>query len=205
MADRKKIRRVHQIALEQGWLIPGTGLPSDDDLLLFFKPKGSPSTESLAFPYQDQIKLWVSQGIQASTIHAALTRQHGYSGSYNSIQRFVKTIKNKSPAVTMMLEFQPGESAQVDFGYGPKLINEMTGEISKSWIFVMVLSWSRHMYAEIILRQDVATWLGCHRRAFEWFNGVPQKIIIDNAKCAITKACYYDPIVQRSYGDFAEG
>ena len=205
VADRKKIRRVHQIALEQGWLIPGTGLPSDDDLLLFFKPKGSPSTESLAFPYQDQIKLWVSQGIQASTIHAALTRQHGYSGSYNSIQRFVKTIKNKSPAVTMMLEFQPGESAQVDFGYGPKLINEMTGEISKSWIFVMVLSWSRHMYAEIILRQDVATWLGCHRRAFEWFNGVPQKIIIDNAKCAITKACYYDPIVQRSYGDFAEG
>ena len=31
------------------------------------------------------------------------------------------------------------------------------------------------------------------------------KIIIDNPKCAITKACYYDPVVQRSYGEFAEG
>lgn len=49
------------------------------------------------------------------------------------------------------------------------------------------------------------TWLRCHRHAFEFFNGVPAKIIIDNAKCAITKACYYDPEVQRAYGDFAEG
>ena len=41
------------------------------------------------------------------------------------------------------------------------------------------------MYAELVLHQDVETWLGCHRRAFEFFNGVPKKIIIDNAKCAI--------------------
>jgi transposase len=132
-------------------------------------------------------------------------RQYGFPGSYNAIQRFVKNIKGKSAAVTMMLDFQPGECAQVDFGSGPKLVNDFTGEIIKTWIFVMVLAWSRHMYAEVVLRQDVETWLGCHRRAFEWFNGVPQKILIDNAKCAITKACYYDPVVQRSYGDFAEG
>ena len=61
------------------------------------------------------------------------------------------------------------------------------------------------MYAELVLHQDVETWLGCHRRAFEFFNGVPKKIIIDNAKCAITKACYYDPVVQRAYADYAEG
>jgi len=35
------------------------------------------------------------------------------------------------------------------------------------------------MYAEIVLRQNVETWLGCHRRAFEWFGGVPGKILID--------------------------
>ena len=34
---------------------------------------------------------------------------------------------------------------------------------------------------------------------------MPKKITIDNAKCAITKACYHDPVVQRSYGDCAEG
>lgn len=58
---------------------------------------------------------------------------------------------------------------------------------------------------EIGRDQKVATWLGCHRRAFEWFNGVPGKIIIDNPKCAITRACYHDPQVQRAYADCAEG
>jgi hypothetical protein len=47
--------------------------------------------------------------------------------------------------------------------------------------------------------------LACHRRAFEWFNGVPRRVIIDNPKCAITRACFHDPEVQRSYGELAEG
>ena len=205
LADRKKVRQVHKIALQQGWLNLERDLPADDELLKFFRPKGSPTQQPLASLYRDQIEAWTKQGIQASTIHVALQRQHGFAGSYNAVQRFVKAIKGKSTAVTMMLEFQPGECAQVDFGAGPPLICDITGVITKTWIFVMVLAWSRHMYAEIVLRQDVETWLGCHRRAFEWFNGVPKKITIDNAKCAITKACYHDPIVQRSYGDFAEG
>lgn len=205
LADRKKVRKIRQVALQEGWLNLEQDLPTDEELLKFFKPKKLAAAQPLAMPYRDQIEAWVKQGIQASTIHAALQRQQGYTGSYNTIQRFVKALKGKSQAVTMMLEFQPGECAQVDFGAGPALIDPITNEIIKTWIFVMVLAWSRHMYAEIVLRQDVETWLGCHRRAFEWFNGVPKKIIIDNAKCAITKACYYDPVVQRSYGDFAQG
>jgi hypothetical protein len=59
----------------------------------------------------------------------------------------------------MILDFQPGECVQVDFGAEPKLIDEPTGLVTKTWSFVMVLAWSRDMYAEIILRQDVETWL----------------------------------------------
>ena len=40
----------------------------------------------------------------------------------------------------------------------------------------MTLAWSRHAYAEVVTDQKVATWLGCHRRAFEWFNGVPRRL-----------------------------
>ena len=39
----------------------------------------------------------------------------------------------------------------------------------------MTLCFSRHMYAEIVTNQKVETWLACHRRAFEYFNGVPAK------------------------------
>ena len=183
LADRKKIRQIQEIAIKQGWLNPESNLPTDEDLSIVFKFKKSISQQPLAVAYQTQIEEWVKQGIQASTIHAALQRQHGYAGSYASILRAVNRIKEKTIPVTMMLDFKPGECAQVDFGAGPKIVDEQTGIESKTWIFVMVLAWSRHMYAEIVLRQDVETWLGCHRRAFEWFNGLPGKITIDNAKC----------------------
>ena len=49
------------------------------------------------------------------------------------------------------------------------------------------------------------TWLACHRHAFEWFNGVPRTVMIDNPKCAITRACYHEPEVQRAYAQLASG
>ena len=205
LADRKKLCQIRVIATRHGWLNIERDLPTDEELATFLNVQKSPTQQPVATPYKSQIEEWVKQGIQASTIHAALQRQYGFSASYHSTLRMVNRIKECSVPVTMMLDFQPGECAQVDFGAGPKLVDELTGLVTKTWIFVMVLAWSRHMYAEIVLRQDVETWLGCHRRAFEWFNGFPQKITIDNAKCAITKACYYDPVVQRSYGDCAQG
>lgn len=57
----------------------------------------------------------------------------------------------------------------------------------------------------VVWDQKVETLLGCHRRAFEFFGGVPARIVIDNPKYAITKACYHDPEVQRAYAEIAWG
>ena len=180
LADRKKLRQIRDIARQQGWLNLELDLPTDEELSNCFKLEQKESNQSSAAPYKAQIEIWVKQGIQASTIHAALQRQYAFSASYHATLRLVNRIKESTLPVTMMLDFQPGECAQVDFGAGPMLVDSLTGLETKTWIFVMVLAWSRHMYAEIVLRQDVGTWLGCHRRAFEWFNGFPKKIIIDN-------------------------
>lgn len=207
IASRKKTQAVYDLSKQQGWLDQACALPTNETLAQIFNlPPVSSTTQSSVLPYQESVEKWCQQGIQATTIHAALKRNHHFQGSYDAVQRFVKKIRAKlNIKTTTILDFKPGECAQVDFGAGPKLVNEMTGEITKTWIFVMVLAWSRHQYAEIVLHQNVETWLGCHRRAFEWFGGVPAKIIIDNAKCAITKACYYDPVVQRAYAEYAEG
>lgn len=61
------------------------------------------------------------------------------------------------------------------------------------------------MYAELVVDQSIETWLGCHRRAFEHYNGVPASCMVDNLKAAIIRACYHDPQVQRAYADCAEG
>lgn len=208
LIGRGKAKEIRAIAENKGLLDLQVELPSDEVLSTFFaKRVPSMQSESLALPHQDDIKQWVSQGIQASTIHLTLQRKYNFLGSYDSVQRFVQKIKISDGirSASTILDFLPGESAQVDFGMGPMITDVYTGETFKTWIFVMVLSWSRHQYAEIVTNQKVETWLGCHKRAFEFFGGVPKRIIIDNAKCAITKACYYDPNVQRSYAACAEG
>ena len=109
----------------------------------------------------------------------------------------------RTPEASVPLLFAPAQAAQVDFGSGPLLME--AGMARRSWCFVMTLCWSRHQYVEFVFDQTVATWLGCHRRAFEWFGAVPERLIIDNPKCAITRACIYDPLVQRAYAECAEG
>jgi transposase len=203
---RTKCAEIRSIAAQKGWLSSGP-LPDDEQLAGVFESHRTsrPSQPSLTRPHEEKIKQWVEQGIQATTIHEALVSQCGFSGSYSSVLRRVRTIRGAHPKATCMLDFAPGDAAQVDFGKGPTITDVFTGEVIGTWIFVMTLCFSRHMYAEIVTDQTVETWLACHRRAFEWFGGVVARLIIDNPKCAITRACYTDPDVQRSYGELAEG
>jgi len=68
----------------------------------------------------------------------------------------------------------------------------------------MTLSWSRHQYVEFVFDQEVATWLRCHRHAFEYFGGVPGRMVVDNLKAAIVRVAFHDPVVQRAYRECAE-
>jgi len=70
----------------------------------------------------------------------------------------------------------------VDFGFAG-LIPRAPGEApAKTWVFVMTLSHSRHQYVELVQDQTVGTWLALHRNAFQFFGGVPRKIVLDNLK-----------------------
>ena len=207
LMGRRTAAKLRKKALKLGWLDPDQSLPSDQDLFAALQqPKSAKAqAQSSLDPYREVIEKWVDQNIRGTTIHQALQRKYGYQGSYSSVRRFIRALTEANPRVTTVLDFAPGEAAQVDFGQGPQIVDVHTAEVFKTWFFVMTLAWSRHQYAELVRNQSVETWLGCHRRAFEHFGGVPTKIIIDNPKCAITKACYYDPEVQRSYAECAEG
>lgn len=206
LIGRRKATALRAVAQAQGWLDPGTPLPDDPVLAeVLTRPKATTQATSCVAPYRSLVQQWASQGIQCRTIHQALVRQHGFTGSYSSVHRFIRSLDDKPPKATCHLDFAPGEAAQIDFGAGPVLVDPRTGEEVKTWFFLMTLCWSRHQYAEPVTDQSVETWLACHRRAFEWFGGVVGKVVIDNPKCAITKACFHDPTVQRAYAEYAEG
>jgi transposase len=200
---RHSISKIRRVASKHLWLLSNTLLPDDEQIKQLIKKSGNPTVQSSATGFHSEIKNWLSQGATASRIHAKLVEEYGYRGHYNSIQRYVKKLKANEVKLTSPLYFKVGEAAQVDFGKGPDLYDERTKKIESTWFFVMTLCYSRHQYAVLVTHQNIETWLLCHQQAFEWFNGVVSKVIIDNPKCAITKACYYEPTVQRSYQDFA--
>jgi transposase len=154
--------------------------------------------------FRDFIVELRKQKVEIQAILQRLREEKGYVGSYASVHRFVRSIEPRTPEVFVRVETAPGEEAQVDFGYAGRMLDPGDGKAKKAWAFVMTLSWSRHQYVEFVFQQDVATWLRCHRNAFEWFGGVPARIVPDNLKAAIVKASLHDPIVQRAYREFAE-
>lgn len=207
LLGRPKLAQLRQYAMSNGWLDPANPLPEEAVLAeVFGKTRPAASTQSLLEPHRERIAQWMQAGAAGTVILSHLQRSYGYTGSYSSVYRMMVSIAGTRPAkTTVPLAFGPGEAAQVDFGAGPMLHDPATGKTRRTWAFVMTLCFSRHQYLEFVWDQKVATWLGCHRRAFEWFGGVPRRLIIDNAKCAITKACTTDPVVQRSYAECAEG
>ncbi|NML17034.1 IS21 family transposase [Azohydromonas caseinilytica] len=203
---RRKLAEFRALAAMQGWLDAEAPLPDEAQIAAALEPaKQAASTVSSLESHRQRIQEWLEQSVPATAILAALKRNHGYPGSYSSLYRMIVSIRGETPpAATVPLAFAPGEAAQVDFGAGPKLLHP-DGSVRRTWAFVMTLCFSRHQYVEFVWDQTVATWLGCHRRAFEWFTAVPRRLVIDNAKCAISKACIHDPVVQRAYAECAEG
>jgi transposase len=206
LASRNKVKDIREKAKAAGWLDPAIVLPSDEELAAVLGPFTPvvPIQTSTVEPHREKVKKWVEKGLQATSILDKLQRECQFDGSYGAVLRFVQRIRNSTPEAFVPLHFEPGEAAQVDFGTGPVLVHPQTGKETRTHLFVMTLASSRHMYAEIVWDQKVATWLRCHRNAFNFFGGLPSKVIIDNLKSAITRACFKDVEVQRSYEAFAE-
>jgi hypothetical protein len=120
------------------------------------------------------------------------------------VKRFLRRQAPSAPRASIRVEVAPGEEAQVDFGYAGQFLDPELGRVRRAWVFVMVLSCSRHQYAELVFDQAVATWLRLHRAAFEFFGGIPRRVVLDNLRAAIVHAALHDPEVQRSYREFAE-
>lgn len=150
--------------------------------------------------HKEQILEWLESNLSGIRIHELL-KQQGVISSYSTVKNYIKSLKGKE---TVCIRFQtlPGEEAQVDFGYVGRLPDEQ-GKLRKAWVFNMRLSYSRLDYYEVVYNQNVETFINCHIKAFDYFNGVPKVVKIDNLKAAILEANIYQPVYQATYKQFA--
>jgi transposase len=108
-------------------------------------------------------------------------------------------------SVTMRQAHVGGDKLFVDYAgdAAPVVIDRLTGEIRTAQIFVAVLGASNFTYAEATWTQSLADWIGAHTRAFAAIGGVPRLVVPDNTKTAVSKACLYEPQINRTYAEMA--
>ena len=83
------------------------------------------------------------------------------------------------------------------------MIDPLTGEGRSVQIFVAVLGASNFTYAEATFTQTLPDWIGAHGRAFAYLGGTARQTVSDNLKAGVTKACFHEPMVNRTYADLA--
>ena len=107
--------------------------------------------------------------------------------------------------VVMRQEHRVGEKLFVDYaGQTVPVIDRHSGEIRQAQVFVAVLGASSYTFAEATWSQQLPDWLGSHARCFAFLGGVPEIVVPDNLRSAVSKAHRYEPDINPSYRDLAE-
>lgn len=114
-----------------------------------------------------------------------MLKKQGYTGSVYPIRRIKKQILPASKKAFLDLNFTPGEQAQVDWAsFGKMKYGEHQRPIHA---FVMVLSYSRRIFAQFFHDMKSARVIEGHCRAFSKFEGIPRSVVFDNMKTAVVE------------------
>jgi transposase len=134
---------------------------------------------------------WIQARFQAGVRNADVLRQEleamDISVSLRTVERALRPFKEsweRAEKATMRFETAPGKQMQVDFGEKWLLIG---GERQKRYVFVATLGYSRRCYVEVFGSLRQRDWIMGLERAFQYFGGVPEELLTDNAKPLVNR------------------
>ena len=153
-------------------------------------------------PYKDYIVRLLEKHPYTAVQILQRIREQGYQGGRTIVKDYVQAVRPPRRAAYLTLSFAPGECAQVDWGsFGSITVGSTKRKLS---FFLMVLCYSRRMYLEFTVLQTMEHFLNCHKNAFEYFGGIPGKIMLDNLKSAVLlRLVGQAPVFNPRYADFA--
>ena len=121
----------------------------------------------------------------AKRIYDRLVNEHNFMGSYSTVRDAVRRLRGEHaipPQSDVPLAYDPGEALQIDWGEATVYLD---GQKTKINLFCARLCNSCDIFVQAYRTQNQETFLEAHQRAFDFFAGVPKKIIFDNAKVAV--------------------
>jgi transposase len=153
-------------------------------------------------PFREAIELGLSRGRNAMAIWQDMVTDHGFSGAYNTVKRFVHKLRgSKQPQAFGIILTEPGEEAQVDYGTGPMVRDPQTGKYRRTRLFVMTLGYSRKAVRLLVFRSSTRTWAELHETAFRRLGGSCRVLVLDNLKEGVTTPDIYDPTINPLFKD----
>jgi transposase len=121
-------------------------------------------------------------GLRATRLFREI-RGRGFAGGYETVKRWCRAWRReqRSREGTVRFETSPGLQAQADWGE-TRDVRFASGDVVKRYFFALVLGYSRLRFV-IYLPEVTQSWLlWAHTRAFDFFGGVPERVLYDNPK-----------------------
>jgi transposase len=214
--DRKTLRKYVTPAVAAG-IAPGSGPGKSQEewaelVRGWFPQLADTRLRQVTWPaigkHHEYITAQLKAGVRMSTIWQRLRDERGLAVSVQSFRRYVaanvpEEVRRAQVRVLDPHPAQAGEQAQIDYGQLGRWPDPVTGKLRTVWAFVMVLCCSRHMFVRPVLKLDQRAWTECHVAAFEFFQGVPARLVPDNLRTGVDQPDLYDPKINRSYAELA--
>ena len=203
--DRKTIRRIRRAVDEAN--SPGVATGSDGresrvcaEQIPPPRPPARPPrlARSACELHRPWIEEQVALGRNAQAIYQDLCEQFAFTHRYNSVKRFVRTLRRRDPGRFDVLESLPGEEAQVDLGLGAPTLTR-SGHYRRPLLFVLTLKYSGKAFRKVVWKCDQQVWARLHEEAFRALGGCVQYVVLDNLKQGVIKPDLYEPELNPVY------
>jgi transposase len=212
--DRKTIAKYLAPAIAES-LVPGGDLVTETDWAAhigrWFPEIADPGLRAVTWPaietHRDRIVSWLADAVTVATIAQRLRDDHGLSASESSVRRWItgnlaeESVREKVTVARGRVA--AGSEAQIDYGRLGMWLDPSSGRRVTVWAFVMVLSCSRYLFVQPVTRMNQSSWCASHVAAFEFFGGVPARLVPDNLKTGVDKPDLYDPKLNKAYAELA--
>lgn len=213
-ADRGTVAKYVAKAVAAG-MVPGGPPVSRDEWVglvrAWFPELVDAKARSFTYPEINRLRSVIEPMIGTVTVATAFQRcrdEHGLNVGVTAFRQYVRLEFGTAPraeAVTLWRPpVEPGSEAQIDYGFLGSWLDPVTDKIRKIWAFVMVLACSRHMFVRPVFSLDAGSWVQTHVDAFEFFGGVPARLVPDNLKTGVDRPDLYDPKINRGYAEMAD-
>lgn len=144
----------------------------------------------------DGLEDWIAERFRqhagnADVVRQELATEKGVVVSLRTVERAVAHLRQALRAearATVRFETRPGQQLQIDFGERRVWIGD--GQ-EKVFFFVATLGHSRRLHVRAFRAERQEHWFAGMESAFRAFGGVPEEVLLDNARALIQ---HHDPV-----------